>query len=105
MYFIRDHQPCSQADIAGAFGQDESAATGMLARMQRGGFIERQRDPDDRRKSRVTLTDVGRSALRKADVMLDDFNRRLGRDFEKEELEVVLRFLETVIRRIDNEDL
>lgn len=105
MYFIRDHQPCSQADIAGAFGQDESAATGMLARMQRGGFIERQRDPEDRRISRVTLTEAGRSALRKADVMLDDFNRRLGRDFDAQELEVVLRFLETVIHRIDSDDL
>lgn len=105
LYYIRDHEPCSQADIAGAFGQDESAATGMLTRMQRGGFIERVRDPEDRRVSRVTLTPAGRATLNEADVMLADFNRRLERGFEPRELDVVQRFLDTVIERIDSGEL
>lgn len=105
MYFIRDHQPCSQARIAEAFGQDESAATGMLARMQKGGFIRRERDPDDRRISRVTLTDGGRDVLATADALLRDFNRRLGAGFGRSELAVVQRFLDSVIRRVDAGEL
>jgi DNA-binding MarR family transcriptional regulator len=101
MYYIRDHDCCSQADIAAAFGQDESAATGMLSRMEKGGFISRERDPDDRRISRVRLTDAGRATLESADEMLLDFNRRLGKGFSRDELALVQRFLDSVIRRVD----
>jgi len=105
LYYIRDNQPCSQADIAGAFGQDESAATGMLARMQKGGFIRRERDPDDRRISRVTLTTAGERTLAKADEMLRDFNRRLEKGFDRKELTVVQRFLTRIIERVDAGEL
>jgi DNA-binding MarR family transcriptional regulator len=105
LYFIRGNQPCSQADIAGAFGQDESAATGMLARMQKAGLIQRERDPDDRRVSRVTLTRAGDATLESADEMLLDFEQRLSEGFSRQELAVVQQFLETVIQRVDAGDL
>jgi DNA-binding MarR family transcriptional regulator len=105
MYFIRDHEPCPQSAVAAAFGQDESAATGMLARMEKGGFIARNRDPDDRRVTRVTLTQSGHEALAAADGMLADFNRRLGKGFSRDELAVVQRFLESIIARVDAGEL
>jgi DNA-binding MarR family transcriptional regulator len=105
LYFIRDHEPCSQADIAGAFGQDESAATGMLARMQKAGLIQRERNPDDRRVTRVTLTTAGRKTLETADEMLRDFNRRLGAGFNRQEIALVQRFLDSVIQRVDAGEL
>ncbi len=105
MFYIRDHEPCSQGDIAAAFGQDESAATGMLARMQKGGFIARRRSPDDRRVAEVTLTEAGRAALEKADVMLAAFNRRLTRGFSRAEMTVVQQFLERTIDRVDKGEL
>lgn len=105
LYFIRDHEPCSQAAVAAAFGQDESAATGMLARMQKGGFIARERDADDRRITRVSLTPDGREVLARADALLQDFNRRLGKGFTRDELSVVQRFLESIIARVDAGEL
>jgi MarR family transcriptional regulator, organic hydroperoxide resistance regulator len=105
LYFIRDHQPCAQSEIAGAFGQDESAATGMLARMEKGGFIQRVRDADDRRVTRVSLSDSGAEALARADALLGEFNARLTRGMSRRDLAVVRRFLESVIERVDAGDL
>jgi MarR family transcriptional regulator, organic hydroperoxide resistance regulator len=101
LFFIRDHEPCSQADIASEFGQDESAATGMLSRMQNAGLIARERDHDDRRVTRVSLTPAGRDVLNQGDVLLKAFNQRLTRGFTRDELAVVQRFLSSIIERVD----
>jgi MarR family transcriptional regulator, organic hydroperoxide resistance regulator len=105
MFYIREHEPCAQAEIASAFGQDESAATGMLQRMERGGYISRERDPEDRRVTRVSLTDTGRAALAQGDAMLHGFNARIGKGFSQAELDVVRRFLESLIHRVDAGEL
>jgi MarR family transcriptional regulator, organic hydroperoxide resistance regulator len=105
MYFIRDHEPCAQSEIAGAFGQDESAATGMLARMEKAGFILRERDADDRRVTRVRLSAAGRGALERADGLLGEFNARLAKGMSRQDLAVVRRFLQGIIERVDAGEL
>jgi DNA-binding MarR family transcriptional regulator len=103
LYFIGAHDGCLQRDIAEEFGQHESAVTGMLSRLQQGGFIERRESEEDSRVRTVFITTRGRETLTAADQMLWNFNRRLVRGFTKEEIEVVGRFLESVVTRIDED--
>lgn len=105
LYFIRDHESCAQGDIAAAFGHDESAATGMLTRLERAGLVARERDPNDRRVSRVRLTSSGREVLTTADTLIDTLTRRLAAGFDEHELSVVQRFLDSVIRRVEAGEL
>lgn len=105
LYFIAENAPCSQADIAAAFGQDESAATGMLARMQKAGLIARERDADDRRITRVTLSPHGQEVLSKGNTLLKAFNQRLTLGFSEDEVAIVGRFLQSVINRVDAGEL
>ncbi len=47
------------SELAGALGVEPPTVTNMLSRMQKAGLLERRRDPEDARCTRVVLTQKG----------------------------------------------
>ena len=56
---------------------DKSTAADVVARLQRGGWLDRARDPGDGRRNLLTLTSPARSALRRLTPGAFDVQRRL----------------------------
>src|SRR5215210_3243397 len=54
-----DHR-LSQRDLMASVRRTSGTLSVRLARLERAGFVERERDPDDRRGAIVTLTERGR---------------------------------------------
>jgi len=50
-------------ELAGSLGVEPPTATRMVQRLERCGFVERRRDPEDARSFRVYLSGRGRSAV------------------------------------------
>ena len=50
----------SQQSLADALAFDKAAVTRALCRLEQDGFVERRRNPDDRRVTSVYLTEHGR---------------------------------------------
>lgn len=96
LFLIAQRSSCSQSDIAAELGQDESAITTMLKRMERNGLIERRSNPNDGRSKLVSLTRRGETTLRSVGGLLAHFNRQLTRGFSRDEIEIVLRFIRHV---------
>lgn len=63
MMFIDREGPVRAADIAELFSLAPRTVTEALDSMERAGLVERSPDPQDRRAKRVTITDVGKSAI------------------------------------------
>ena len=53
-------------DLARAVVLSKSGLTALVDRMEADGLLERRPDPEDRRATRVVLTDAGRSRFREA---------------------------------------
>lgn len=57
---LRDREP-RMADLADHLGLDRSSISGLVDRASRNALVRRIPDPDDRRSTRVALTDEGRA--------------------------------------------
>ena len=67
----------TQRSIAAALGQNESAMTATVARLQKAGLLKRTRSTQDRRAWALALTAKGRRALDKATTPFERINARL----------------------------
>jgi DNA-binding MarR family transcriptional regulator len=86
----------TQGAIADALGYDRGQLVGLLDEMEESGLVERQRDPDDRRRQIVQMTALGRKTF----VELTALTRRLDDEFlaplddeQRRELHALLRTL------------
>jgi DNA-binding MarR family transcriptional regulator len=59
--------PASQQELARLLGKAPAIVVVAVDGLEARGLVTRTRDPADRRRSRVTLTERGRAALAKAD--------------------------------------
>lgn len=57
--------PVSQREISDRLGVDASDVVGVLDVLEGAGLVERRRDPEDRRRHAVVITEAGRRANRR----------------------------------------
>jgi DNA-binding MarR family transcriptional regulator len=68
--------------------------TGLIDRLEKEGFVARERCAKDRRVIYVALTDKGRSTLSALDEPLEELHEKLIGHLSKAELEELIRLLE-----------
>jgi DNA-binding MarR family transcriptional regulator len=68
---LRDEGRMSQAALCSAVNVDANYMVLMLNDLEAAGYVERRRDPADRRRHIVELTDEGRAAIKHAERAID----------------------------------
>ena len=85
-----------QKDIGEVLGVNPSAISEMISRLTEDGYLKRTVDPDDRRATRVTLTELGYA---RACEVADERSRQMGELFKnltRQEKEELLRLLQKI---------
>jgi DNA-binding MarR family transcriptional regulator len=67
---LRDNGALPQQELCDRMGMTQNTVVTWLNELEELGFVERQRDPEDRRKHNVALTDKGATALERAETEL-----------------------------------
>ncbi|WP_370262656.1 MarR family winged helix-turn-helix transcriptional regulator [Limnobacter sp.] len=100
LLFALAKQPRASMQTLGAtLGLNSSAMTGLVQRMQNSGLLERVPSEEDARVAHLRLTPTGEQKLAQAKPLLTKLNKQLQAGFTAEEIDTVLRFLNTVHTR------
>jgi DNA-binding MarR family transcriptional regulator len=65
--YLREHQEATQQVFSEAMHLDANNCVLLLNELEGLGFATRQRDPSDRRRHLLTITETGRAALERAE--------------------------------------
>jgi len=87
----RDGVP--QRELSEAMHISPASVTNMLQRMERDGWIRRERDRDDQRVVRVYLSDKAKDLREKARTVFREMEEELGSIYSDEERETLKRLL------------
>ncbi|MCX4904614.1 MarR family winged helix-turn-helix transcriptional regulator [Streptomyces sp. NBC_00878] len=60
---IADSEPLRPGELAGRLAVEASHVTRQVQQLEKGGYVTRVPDPDDRRAQRIQLTAVGQEAI------------------------------------------
>jgi MarR family transcriptional regulator, lower aerobic nicotinate degradation pathway regulator len=78
--------PGTQHELARLLGKAPGVIVTDIDQLESSGFVQRNRDPEDRRRSRVTLTPAGERALARADELADTTIAELLGGLDRSEL-------------------
>lgn len=95
--FVAENEGCLQRDIARACAMDRATTTGLLARMEETGLVERRPKAGDRRALEVWLTDAGWAAAEHAAVCGAEVDAIAHANMTPNERETLSRLLARVI--------
>lgn len=93
LHMVAREEGISQGDVGRVFGVDPSRVTRLAKMLEGEGLIERYRDAGDNRVVRMRLTPEGRRVFGEAAVRREEFERRIARALDEEEVEELRRLL------------
>jgi len=96
--FLHDNDRLTSSELGKKTDLDSATLTGVLDRLEAGGFVERRQNLEDRRSIRIHLTEKGRTTGEKVAKLMEEANTDFLREFNASE-EVALRSLLIKVRR------
>jgi len=94
----RAEEQLTAGRLAQVTGLSTSATTAVLDRLERRGFVERRRDPNDRRKVVVVATGHYDGELKELFARVEAFTREVMAGYDEDQLALLTEFLERLNR-------
>jgi MarR family transcriptional regulator, organic hydroperoxide resistance regulator len=93
-----DENGISQVEVSQRFEVDPSRITRLAQRLEREGWLCRERDPEDNRVLRLRATEEGRRLISSRQERREEFEERIRQEFKRKELADFRRMLSGVAR-------
>jgi DNA-binding MarR family transcriptional regulator len=90
---VRERGPLTSAELAALTGLSTGAVTGVVARLERAGFVRREPDPHDGRKQILSTTETAHARLTEVFAGLAERTHELLDDFDEAQLATIAEFL------------
>jgi DNA-binding MarR family transcriptional regulator len=97
-------EPLSMGELSKALDVPFSTATRIANWWVENGYVERSRDPKDRRVVRVALTKSGRDLLKAGNKLICQRLEQVLRHFTPEEREMLVVLMHKLVTSLENEE-
>jgi DNA-binding MarR family transcriptional regulator len=101
--YIRDHPGATQQELESALFMDANSVVLILNELEAARFSMRRRDPNDRRRHLVEITESGRKALERADKARESLEDEILGDLSVDERRTLRQLLEKVLESLYSE--
>ncbi|HWO94193.1 MAG TPA: MarR family transcriptional regulator [Dehalococcoidia bacterium] len=101
LLFIRERENCSMSELANEFHIGLPSATALVDRLVRAGLLSRAEDPNDRRVTRVRLTNAGKERVRRLFEQEVAETRAIVDRLPGEDREALVRIMTHVLRELE----
>lgn len=95
--YIRDHPGVTQQELESALFMDANSVVLILNETEAAQMSVRRRDPNDRRRHIVELSEAGRVAMERADKARESLEDEVLRDLSPDERKTLRRLLQRVL--------
>lgn len=102
LFALEKFPNASMQELGEVLGLNSSAMTGLVQRMKTAKLIERVVSREDARVAHLRMSNKGRDKMNSAKPLLAKLNKQLTDGFTPEEINTVLKFLNTVHTRFSH---
>lgn len=102
--YVNDHDGCPQQDLADAFCMDANNVVILLNELEELGYAARVRDPHDRRRHLVRITDAGRKGLKQAERAQVELEDQILQALDVDERRTLRELLRRALSSIEPQD-
>lgn len=102
MIYIKEHENCTQIDIAEKLKVSPACIATSTKRLQKSGFITKTVDSENLRCKKLSLTEKGKNILEKHLEECDTYDEMIFSNFTDKELKIASDFLDKLIHNMEN---
>lgn len=95
--YVGKHPGCAPKELAKGLRMDIGHTTRSLVKLEQGGFLEQESNPDDRRAHILRLTERGEAAFRLSHELFAQWDEMLLDGFTAEEREQLMGLLKKTL--------
>ncbi len=100
--FVGDHDGEPQQELVDALCMDAKNVVLLLNELEDTGYVVRRRDPEDRRRHRVQITEAGREALGRARDGMDAIENEVLQALDADERAALLKLLTRALQGVEH---
>lgn len=102
LYYIGDNEGITQKHLAQILDSNESSIVRLIDRMEKENIVRREKDPSDRRITKLFLTEDGMKKIQELLPIGEKFSRDCIKDISEEDLETFKRVLNKMVKNLNN---
>ncbi len=102
LFVLNQRDGLSSSELAELLNVTPPTISNMVKRMRQNGYVEKRRDSNDERVTRVYLTEQGRAAMGALQQIVDDVNETMSAGLSAEEIAILLPILKKIMINIEN---
>jgi DNA-binding MarR family transcriptional regulator len=105
MQIVYDEGPLTAGALAKSVSLSQATVTSILDRLEKKGYLQRERDLEDKRKVWITLSSTGKNALKQAPTLLQESFINSFSELKDWEQSLILSSLQRVAAMMQASDL
>lgn len=91
----------NQEELAEVLKIDKGTTARAIKKLEDNGFIRREKDEKDKRSNRVYLTEKGESIKENVFYILNQWDKKISEQLDKEEKELMIKLLKKICSNIN----